>query len=100
MTSQGQTDDPIAKYTKVVLNELIRADNQVLPRKLLLSRCYPFGLCDTPTLDRIIENLLEMGYVERERLIAGSKTDWIIKLSGEPLQNYKKFVEDQKRGKK
>jgi hypothetical protein len=99
MTSAGQSDDPITKYSKVVLNELIRADNQQLTRKLLLSRCYPLGLCDTPTLDRIIDNFLEIGYVERERYVAGSKSDWIIKLAGEPLANYKKYLEDQKRRK-
>jgi len=91
--------DPITVHSKTVLNTLIAADENKLTRKNLLNRCYSYGLCDMSTLDKIVDTLLEMGWLEKERVGVGKNTDWLFKLSGEPLENYKKFVEQQKEKK-
>jgi hypothetical protein len=93
----GKPQDPLANHTTTVINLLIRAENNQILRKKLLSRAYPFGLCDTATLDKILETLEAMGWIEKERLVAGSATDWIIKLAGEPLIEYQKWVREQKK---
>lgn len=97
--SSTKNSEPIANHSKTVLDLLIRADNNELTRKLLLSRCYPYGLCDASTLDKILDTLSEMGWIDRERLIAGKASDWIIKLAGEPLIEYKNFLAKKKEEK-
>lgn len=98
LTSSSKDPDPIVKHTKTVLDLLIRADENQLTRKLLLNRAYPYGLCDTSTLDRIIDSLVDIGYVTKERLVAGSASDWILKLAGEPLIAYQQFLSQQSKG--
>lgn len=90
MTTDGKGLDPLAAQTKVVLDHLVRAEENKLSRKQLLSKGY--GNYDAVTLDRIIENLLEMGWCTRDRHVAGKATDWIINLAGEPLIKYKEFI--------
>jgi hypothetical protein len=92
----GKPVEPLANHTTTVINLLIRAENNQLARKLLLSRAYPHGLCDTITLDKILDTLEQMGWIEKERIVAGKATDWIIKLAGEPLMEYKKWQMEQK----
>jgi hypothetical protein len=89
-TTEGRGPDPLAAATKVVLDYLLAAQNQELPRKQLLWKGY--GVFNSFTLDQIIENLLEMGWITRIKVGVGSNMDWVIRLSGEPLDSYKKYV--------
>lgn len=95
LTTAGRGLDPLAAQTKIVLDLLIRAEGNELTRKRLLSLGH--GNYDTFTLDKIIETLLEMDWVKRERIVAGKNSDWSIKLSGEPLESYNRWQRDQKR---
>lgn len=96
--SAGIGLDPLAAQTKLVLNFLIAAPDQQLTRKQLLSKGY--GNFDTPTLERIVENLLEMGWLTRQKTLAGttagSTADWRYHLAGEPLEGLKRFKEGRK----
>lgn len=87
--SEGTGLDPLAQQTKKVMDFLLGANNNELTRKELLVRGY--GNFDPSTLDRILDTLLEMGWVKRTRTGFGKNGDWIIHLSGQPLDNYKKF---------
>lgn len=90
----GRGLDPAAGQTQIVLNILLRSENNELSRKRMLSQGH--GNFDSYQLDRIIETLVEMGWVEKDRHVAGTATDWIYKLKGEPLINYKKWKESKK----
>lgn len=92
-TTEGRGPDPLAVITKTVLDILLASENQQLERKKLLWRLY--GTANTLTLDQVIENLLEMQWIRREKIGAAGSLDWLIKLSGEPLENYKKYVADR-----
>ena len=86
LTTEGRGLDPLAAQTKMVLDYLIRAPDNILKRKELLNKGY--GNFDTIALDKILENLVELGWIKKERLSAGKASDWIIHLSGEPLAKY------------
>lgn len=92
--TQGVGLDPLAAQTKIVLNLLLAAENNTLTRKQLLSKGY--GNFDSPTLDNILNTLLEMGWIKRNRTVAGKASDWVISLAGEPLENYLKYKERKK----
>lgn len=92
-TTEGKGLDPLAAQTKLVLDFLLRAEGNNLTRKQLLTKGY--GTYDTITLDKICENLVEMGWIRKERLVAGKVSDWIIHLDGEPLINYKRYLASQ-----
>jgi len=94
IATEGKGLDPLAAQSKFVVMQLIAAKDNELPRRLLLSRGR--GMYQNDVLDKIIETLLEMGWVIRERIGIGKNSDWLIKLHGEPLENYKKFKENQK----
>lgn len=87
--------DPVANHTKTIIDLLIRATDNQLMRKLLASRAYPFGLADMGTLDKIIDTLEQMGWISRERIPVGKGVDWLIKLSGEPLNEYRNWQRTQ-----
>ena len=91
ISSEGKGLDPLASQTKFVLNQLISAENYELRQKLLLSR--GLGMYQSDGLNKILETLLEMGWIQRKRHVAGTASDWLIQLSGEPLENHKKFKE-------
>jgi hypothetical protein len=88
-TAQGVGLDPLAQQTKLVVNLLLAAPDNHMSRKIMLGRGY--GNFDTVTLDRIIDTLMEMGWVRRERFTAGKASDYIYHLSGEPLASYQRF---------
>lgn len=92
IAAQGNSNqvDPVVAHTKTVINLLLAAPDNTLARRLLLSRAYPYGLCDTSTLDKILDNLYELGWIA-EKTRGGQPIDWIIKLAGEPLEEYNKF---------
>lgn len=91
--SEGSGLDPMAQQTKKVVDYLISAPDNELSRTDLLVRGY--GNYDTNILDRIIETLMEMKWVKRTKVGIGKNSDWMIKLSGEPLNSYLKFKETQ-----
>lgn len=97
MSTEGKGLDPLATQTKFVLNQLIAAEGHELRQKLLLSR--GLGMYQSDGLNKILETLLEMGWVVRERIVAGKSSDWMIKLHGEPLESYQKY-QNQKDNKK
>lgn len=92
--TEGRGIDPFAAQTKMVLDYLLAAPENVLRRKTLLTKGY--GSFDAVLLDRILDGLLEIGWISRERFVAGKASDWIITLAGKPLEQYRKFVEDRK----
>lgn len=92
-TTEGRGLDPLAQQSKMVLDFLIAAPDNELRFRVLLSR--GLGQWQTAQLNQIIDTLLEMGYITREKHIAGPATDWIIKLAGEPLAAYKRYLASQ-----
>ena len=83
--------DPLAAQTKRVTEHLMAATDYQLLRKDLLIR--GFGDFDSITLDKIIDTLMEMGWVKRQRVGVGKNTDWLLMLAGEPkdkLVNFRK----------
>lgn len=88
--SDGKGTDPLAAQTKMILDALVLAvDNKITRRKLLQKG---YGNYDAPTLDRIIDSLVETGWIVRGRIVAGKEPDWLYTLAGEPLEQYKKFI--------
>lgn len=92
-TTEGRGPDPLAVATKVVLDFLIAAKDNEMMRKTLLWKGY--GTFNSFTLDQIVDNLLEMGWCSRSKVGVGSNMDWLIKLAGEPLESYKKYLRDR-----
>jgi len=76
-------------HSRTILDILIAEESHEMSRQKMLTRGY--GKYNAFEFDAAIENLLEMGWVTRERLVAGKRTDWIIKLAGEPLANYNEW---------
>ncbi len=87
--AEGGGIDPIAVQTKKVIDNLIRAPDNQLTRQDLLIRGY--GDYDTMILDKILETLIEMKWVKRERLGIGKNQEWLIKLAGQPLERLLEF---------
>jgi len=94
---EGKGTEPLAAQIKMVIDFLLVAEDHELKRKQLLTKGY--GYYDTVALDKIIENLEEMGWIKKERFTAGKASDWIIILTGAPLEQYKKFIESRRAGK-
>jgi hypothetical protein len=81
--------DPLAQQTKKVLDHLIAAsENQLLRTDLLAKGWQDF---DVITLDKIVDTLLEMGWVTRQKVGIGMHADWLYKLAGEPKDKLMKF---------
>lgn len=95
-TTQGRGPDPLAAPTKSVLDYLLAAQDQQLTKKQLLWKGY--GEFNTFTLDQILDNLQEMGWVKKIKQGIGSNADWIIRLSGEPLESYKNYLKKKAEG--
>ncbi|MET0786436.1 MAG: hypothetical protein ABWY25_07010 [Paenisporosarcina sp.] len=89
-TTAGRGVDPLAVPTKSVLDHLLAAPDCQLSKKQLLWKGY--GDYNTFTLDQVLDNLVEMGWVRKVKQGVGSNADWIVKLSGEPLESYKNFL--------
>lgn len=93
-TTEGRGPDPLAAATKQALDYLIAAEGQKMNRKQLLWRGY--GVFNSFTLDQILENLVEMGWVKKTKVGVGSNLDWEIRLAGEPLDQYIKWKREKK----
>lgn len=91
--SEGSGLDPLAQITKKVLDFLIAAPENKMMRQQLLIRGY--GNYDGQVLDKVIETLLEMKWIRREKIGVGNNLDWLIYLAGEPLDSYMKYKELQ-----
>lgn len=96
-TTEGRGPDPLAAATKLVLDYLLAADNNTMARKNLLWKGY--GNFNSFTLDQIVDNLLEMGWIKRTKIGVGSNMDWEIRLAGEPLESYQKYIAAKKENK-
>lgn len=92
--SAGIGVDPLAQQTKMVLDFLLIAPDNQLTRKKLLTKGY--GNYDASILDRVLDTLDEMRWIIRIKQPAGRNSDVLIKLHGEPLEQYKKFVASRK----
>lgn len=86
-----KNSEPLANHTKTVVDLLMKAPDNSLTRKQILTKGYPFGLCDMTTLDKILDTLVEMGWAKRERVGIGNTLDWLVHLAGEPLIEYQKW---------
>lgn len=93
--AEGTGKDPLAAQQKMILDFLLNAEGNTLRRKQLLTKGY--GNYDSLVLDKIIDNLVEIGWVNRERLSAGIHSDWIYTMEGTPLEAYKKFMSRRKK---
>lgn len=91
--SSGSGLDPLATQTKKIVDYLIAASENQLLRKELLIRGY--GNYDNIILDKILDTLMEMGWVKRQKIGIGINSDYLYKLSGEPLTNLMKFRAQQ-----
>ena len=94
-TTEGRGPDPLAAATKSVLDYLIAADQQTMTRRQLLWKGY--GTYSTYTLDQILDNLGEMGWIRKSKVGVGSNLDWEIHLAGEPLDSYKKYIKSKEK---
>jgi hypothetical protein len=87
--ASGSGIDLLSQQTKKVVDYLIAAPDNHLLRKELLIR--GFGDYDNMILDRIIDTLMEMGWVKRQKVGIGSNSDWLLLLSGEPKDKLMNF---------
>jgi len=93
--ADGSGLDPLAQVTKKVIDFLIAAKDNQLTRQALLVKGY--GNYDTQVLDKILETLLEMRWIKREKIGIGSNMDWLVHLAGEPLESYQRYKQVQER---
>lgn len=94
--ASGSGLDPLAAQSKKVVDLLIAAqDNQILRKELLIRG---FGDFEPVALDKIIDALMEMGWIKRQKVGVGMNMDWLIILAGEPKNNLLRF-RAQKNGK-
>lgn len=93
-TVSGRGPDPLAVASKSVLDYLLAATGQRLTKKQLLWKGY--GEYNTFTLDQVLDNLVEMGWVKKIKVGVGSNGDWEIRLAGEPLESYNNFLKRQR----
>jgi hypothetical protein len=89
-TVSGRGPDPLAVATKATVDRLLAAPDQRLLKKQLLWKLY--GEVNTFILDQVLDNLAEMGWVRKIKTGVGSNGDWEIRLSGEPLESYLRFI--------
>jgi hypothetical protein len=99
MVGSGSTNksDMTASHSKIVLDLLLKAQDQKLSRKILMSRAYPFGIVDIQSIDKVLDALIEMNWVKRERIGVGSHSDWEYHLSGQPLLKYNEWKAKQEK---
>lgn len=89
-TTAGRGPDPLAAATKSVLDYLLAAHEQKLTKKQLLWKGY--GEFNTFSLDQVLDNLVEMGWVKKIKIGVGGNSDYEIRLAGEPLESYKRYL--------
>jgi hypothetical protein len=87
--AEGGGLDESAAQTKRVLDHLIKSSGNTLTRQNLLTMGY--GDYTPEVLDKIIDTLLEMKWIKRQKSGFGKGTDWIIELAGEPKERLMAF---------
>jgi hypothetical protein len=87
--SSGNGLDPLAAQTRKIIDYLIAAPDNQLMRKELLIRGH--GDYDIMTLDKILETLMEMGWVKRHKVGIGMHSDHLYILSGDPKESLDRF---------
>ena len=92
-TTAGRGLDPLAVPTKATLDALLSAPDCQLTKKQLLWKLY--GEANTFTLDQVLDNLVEMNWVKKVKVGVGSNSDFLVKLSGEPLESYQNYVKNR-----
>lgn len=92
-TTSGRGPDPLAVATKATVDRLLAAPDQRLLKKQLLWKLY--GEVNTFTLDQVLDNLVEMNWVKKIKTGIGSNGDWEIRLCGEPLESYQKYLKSR-----
>lgn len=95
LTTEGRGLDPSAGQSKLVIDLLIRAEGNQLNRKKILSHGH--GNFDSFALDKILETLGEMGWISKERIGVGKNIDWLVRLSGQPLERYLEYTANNNR---
>lgn len=95
-TTAGRGPDPLAVATKSTIDRLLAAPEQRLMKKQLLWKLY--GEVNTFTLDQVLDNLVEMGWVKKVKAGIGSNGDWEVRLAGEPLESYKAYIQRRDNG--
>ena len=86
--------DLLSGQTKKVVDYLLAASENQLLRKDLLVRGYLDY--DNQILDKILDTLTEMGWIRKERIGIGKNIDYLIHLTGEPLNGLKRFREERR----
>lgn len=92
-TIDGKGIDPLAQQTKMIIDFLLTAPNFSLKRRSLLSKGY--GNYGSAVLDQILNDLLEIKWVERARVGVGNNSDWEYTLTLEALKDYTQFLESR-----
>ena len=96
-TTSGTSQDPLTKQTKMLLDMLLESENAELKRIDIIRKFYNRGGGDATIVDRIIENLQEMRWISKIKVGFGNHIEYLIKLTGEPLQ---KLLEHRDKAKK
>lgn len=94
-STDGKGPDPYAVQMKMVIDFLLMAPENKLRRKQLLVKGY--GSYDSAVFDHIIDHLKAIGWVDWERTMVGGTDMWdnVVFLRGEPLEQYRAFIEKQ-----
>ena len=93
--AEGGGLDPLAAQTKRIVDHLISAPDNALMRRDLLVKGY--GDYDPIILDKIIDTLMEMNWIKREKIGIGMHADYLYHLAGEPKESLMRF---RQRGQK
>lgn len=87
--ASGSGLDPLAAQMKRVVEHLIAAkDNQMMRKDLLILGYMDY---DSATLDRLVETLMEMGWIKRQKVGIGINSDWLYVLAGIPKDGLVRF---------
>ncbi len=91
-TASGNSQDPLTKQTKMMLDMLLECEDLQCDRTVMLRKFYARGGGDASIVDKIIANLVEMQWAELHRLGIGKNQSYIIKLAGEPREKYEQYL--------
>lgn len=89
-TVEGKGIDPYAQQSRMIIDFLISAPNFTLTRRQLLSKGY--GNYNTQILDLITNDLYEIKWITKERIVAGANSDWEYTLTAPAVADYVKYL--------
>lgn len=96
-TASGNSQDPITKQTKMMLDMLLECKDCECTRTVMLRKFYARGGGDATIVDRIIESLTQMGWVKLVRFGVGKNQENMIVLSGEPRDKYEQYIKEKRK---